>query len=180
MLIAVLVFIISLAGAGFVFGYKQVLLKNQESYRVSLKKTEEKFENVLINKLKKINQKIDLSKQLLKSHVSISEIFDTLNQLTTESIRLNTFDFTTTQTDFGISIKGTGKDFSSVAWQSDVFGASEDYGNKKKIKNPVISDLIVEPGGNVTFTLTASIDPKELSYEQKIISESESGNTTNP
>jgi hypothetical protein len=179
MLIAVLVFMVSLIGAGFVFGYKQIILKNQEEYRLILKKTEEKFDVGLINKLKNINRKIDLGKDLLKSHLAVSQIFDTINQLTIESMKFNTFDFTTTQTDSKITLKGVGKNFSSIAWQSDVFGGSDKYGNKKPLKNTIVSDLVAESGGNVNFTLTASIDPKELSYEQKIVSELEQDNASN-
>ncbi|MDO8430663.1 MAG: hypothetical protein Q7S72_01565 [Candidatus Taylorbacteria bacterium] len=184
MLVAIIIFILSVAGAGLAFVYEQVLVKNQESYRASLKKTEAKFDVALINKLENANKKIDLGKQLLKNHIATSEVFNIINLLTTEGIRFNSFEFSgpfagqgsalAGNNDVKIIMKGVGKNFSAVAWQSDVFGQSEKYaekyGGKKIIKNPIISDLTLDPKGDVGFTFTAYVDPSDVSYEKVITS----------
>lgn len=169
MFISVIIFILSLAGAGFTFFWKDVLLKQQASYQVELEKAEKRFDIALIEKLKKANTKIDLANQLLKKHIAASEIFDIINSLTTEGIRFDNFEFTSpiaTGDLARITVKGTGNSFSSIAWQSDVLGQSIKYGKNKVVKNPVLGDLILDEKGNVGFTLTAGFNPDDIYYEK--------------
>ena len=169
MFISVFIIILSLAGAGFTFFWKDVLTKQQASYQVELEKAEKRFDIGLIEKLKKANTKIDLANQLLKKHVAVSEVFDIVNSLTTEGIRFDNFEFTSpvaTGDSARITVRGVGNSFSSIAWQSDVLGQSIKYGKNKIVKNPVLGDLILDEKGNVGFTMTASFDPNDIYYEK--------------
>lgn len=169
MFISVMIFILSLAGAGFTFFWKDVLTKQQASYQVELEKAEKRFDIALIEKLKKANTKIDLANQLLKNHIAVSEVFDIINNLTTEGIRFDNFEFTSPAVSGDsarITVKGTGNSFSSIAWQSDVLGQSIKYGKNKVVKNPVLGDLVLDDKGNVGFTLTASFDTSDIYYEK--------------
>lgn len=169
MFVSIIIFILSVAGAVFSLIWKDILLKQQDNYRAELKKAEERFDVALIEKLKKVNTKIDLSTQLLKKHLSVSEIFAIINSLTAEGIRFSSFDFVgpAGETDsIKISMKGVGNSFSAIAWQSDVFGKSQEFGTNKVIKNPVLTDLVIDEKGFVNFTFTAAIDPKDIYYEK--------------
>ncbi len=188
MLVAIMIFILSLAAAGFTVIYKQVLIKNQENYKISLKRAEDKFDISLINKLKNVNRKIDLGTQLLKNHLSVSEVFNIINMLTSEGIRFTSFQFdgplagsdpTTQSNEIKLTMRGVGKNFTTIAWQSDVFGQSEKYGKNKILRNPILSDLVLDQGGNVNFTFTATLDPKDVSYEKVITSATKTTSGTN-
>ncbi len=173
MFISVILFLASVAGAGFTFVWKDILLKQQENYKVELKKAEARFDVELISKLKKVNTKLDLGSKLLKKHLAISEIFAILNSLTTEGIRFTSFEFTAPESEkdlLKISLKGVGNSFSAIAWQSDVFGQSTKFGKNKVVKNPILTDLVLDDKGNVAFTFTASLDPSDVSYE-KVLTE---------
>lgn len=175
MFISVIIFILSLAGAGFTFFWKDVLVKQQASYQVELEKAEKRFDIALIEKLKKVNTKIDLANQLLKKHIAVSEVFDIMNSLTTEGIRFDNFEFTSpiaTGDSARITVKGTGNSFSSIAWQSDVLGQSIKYGKNKVVKNPVLGDLVLDDKGNVGFTLTAGFETGDIYYEKVLTGES--------
>jgi hypothetical protein len=169
MVIATFLFIISIAGALFTIFWKNVLVKSQENYKVQLAESEKRFNTSLIEELKKANTKIDLSKQLLNSHLASSEIFSIISRLTVEGVRFTSLDFTSPVKDsegVKVVLRGVGNSFSSIAFQSSVFGQSEKYGSNKILKNPVLSDLVVDQSGNVGFTFAATIVPEDISYNK--------------
>ena len=169
MFIGTLIFIASLAGAVFSVIWKGVLLQAQESYKVKLVESEKRFNTNLIEELKKANTKIDLGKQLLKNHLAVSEIFGIVSRLTIEGVQFTSFDFSSPAKDsegLKVSMRGVGESFSAIAFQSDVFGQSQKYGNNKILKNPVLSDLNLDAKGNVAFTFSTTINPADIAYDK--------------
>ena len=187
MVIAVLLFIASLAGATFTFVWKNVLIKSQENYKIQLADSEKRFNTSLIEDLKRANTKIDLGKQLINNHLAVSEIFSIISKLTIAGVRFSSFDFSSPTKDsdgIKVSMKGTGNSFSAIAFQSHVFGQSQKYGSNKVLKNPALSDLSLDQNGNVGFTFTTTINPADLSYSKILTSALESegaiSTSTNP
>lgn len=186
MTIGVLFFIVSLAGAGFTIFWKSVLLSTQKSYQATLAKNENQFNPQLIETLRRVNTKIDVSKKLLANHLAVSSIFDIIGALTAENIKFKSLQYsggtsastaaTAASKSAQISMQGVGTSFSAIAFQSDVFGQSSQYGRNIIIKNPVLSNLSLDQNGNVSFSFTASINPADISYK-KILNQSLSGNT---
>ena len=174
MFIAIMIFVISIAGAVFSILWKNVLVNSQESYREQLAESEKRFNVALIEELKKANTKIDLSEQLLKNHLAVSEIFSIISKLTIEGVRFNSFDFIAPSKEsegIKITMRGIGNSFSSIAWQSDVFGKSAKFGTNKVLRNPVLSDLALDSNGNVGFTFSATLSPADISYEKLLEAE---------
>lgn len=178
MFISVIIFILSIVAAAGTFVWKDLQTKNQEKYRAELKKAEARFDSALIEKLKKANTKIDLGNKLFKKHLDVVEMFSIINALTADGITFNSFDFVAPDVETGdlkITMKGFGNSFSSIAWQSDVFGKSSSFGKNRVLKNPILSDLSLDAKGNVGFTFTASISAADVLYEKVL--NSELGNT---
>ncbi len=180
MIIGMLIFIVSLGGAGFTFVAEKYLINAQEQLKIDLKDREKKFDSALIEKLKKANTKIDIAKEILSNHIATSEIFDIIAGLTIEGVYFQSLDISK-EGDSGVSgggntgiykigMKGLANSFSSVAFQSDVLGKSEKYGTNKVIKNPILSNLAVDDGGNVSFDFSAEISQSDINYE-KILNE---------
>lgn len=172
MFVSIIILIISMAGAGMTFVWKDILIKQQDSYITQLADAEKRFDTVLINDLRKANIKIDLGTQLLKKHMAVSEIFSIIGQITSDGIRFNSFEFTppvNSGDDVKISMKGTGNSFPSIAWQSKVFGESSKYGKNKVIKNPILTDLVVDDKGKVGFSFTASVNSSDILYEKVMV-----------
>lgn len=181
MFVSVLIFIFSMAGAVFSVIWKDVQTKQQTQYANDLKKAEARFDIATIEKLKNASVKIETANELLKNHLAVSEIFNIISLLTADGIRFTSFEFSppsksndpnATDSSGGakISMKGIGSSFSAIAWQSDVFGKSAKFGTNKVIKNPILTDLQLDPTtGNVAFSFTASINPSDLSYEKILI-----------
>lgn len=181
MVIAVLLFIASIAGAAFTFVWKNILIKSQENYKVQLADSEKRFNTTLIEDLKRANTKIDIGKQLIGNHLAVSEIFSIISKLTIAGVKFSSFDFSAPSKDsdgIKVSMKGVGSSFSAIAFQSDVFGQSQKYGSNKVLKNPVLGDLSLDQNGNVAFTFTTTINPADLSYSKVLDSTLESEGVT--
>lgn len=173
MFVCMVIFLVSLTGAGFSVFLKSTLKKSQENYIVQLKSKESEYRLETIEKLSKASTKINLTNNLLKSHIAVSEIFSIISALTIENVRFSSFEFsapTTGEEGIKISMKGMGNSFGAIAFQSDVFGESKEYGTQKVIKNPVLSDLTLESNGNVGFTFSALLVPSDIIYE-KVLNE---------
>lgn len=169
MFVSIIVFVLSVSGAVYSFLWKRVLMASQENYRTELKKAEERFNPSLIEELRRVNTKLDLTKVMLKNHLAVSEVFSIISRLTIEGVRFESFDFSQSPKDGAevkVYMKGVGNSFSAIAFQSDVFGDSEKYAGSKVLKNPILSDLVLNSDGNVSFTFTAMIDPLTISYEK--------------
>jgi hypothetical protein len=75
-------------------------------------------------------------------------------------------------------MKGYGRNFSSVAFQSDVLGQLEQYGLRNIVKNPILSDPSLDTGGTVSFGFTATLNPASLSYRQSVLDSMSQATTT--
>ena len=180
LVISVIVFILSLAAAGFAFAWQRVLLSEQSQYKNDLAADQNQFNTSLISTLTTANEKITIAKSLLQNHLAVSEIFNIISQLTIASVQWKSFTFSAPSAsgaqsagggssgDATISMQGETDSYYSVAYQSDVFSQSSEFGTNKVIKDPVLSNLSVGPDGEVDFSFTASIDPSELSYVDEV------------
>lgn len=163
MTVAVLLFFSSLLSIGGAYLWKQYLLSRQETYRQELAVREQQFNLSVISHLKVQSTKIALARQIIRDHVPASQIFSILSALTAEKVRFTAMDLETpdgTNSLYDLVLTGEGKDFSTVAFQSDVLNRLEQYGLNTVIKNPIVSNPELNQDGTVTFALTASVDLK--------------------
>lgn len=171
MVIAVLIFIISLGVAGGSYFWKSYLESAQIEYKAQLAQRERQFNPNLIEDLKRQNIKIDTSAQLIANHIATSYIFDIIGRFTIEQVRFVGMDMTmgaTRNDGIKIVLKGYGTTLSAVAWQSDVLSQLERYGLRKVVKNPMLTDPALDSNGLVAFGLTATVDPVSLSYQKNL------------
>ena len=174
LMFAVIVFIISLAGLGGAYLWKGYLTSSQVNFKQQLADREKLFDINLITQLKQANVQIDTAKQILNNHVAMSQVFDIISNFTIVSSRFLSMDLTTKDTQSNsngvkISMKGYGKDLSSVAFQSDVLGKLEDIGLRDIVKNPILSDPTKDKDGKVTFGFSATFEPSGLSYKRSVL-----------
>jgi hypothetical protein len=172
MMIAVALFVVSLVGIGGAYIWKAHLFSVQGKYKEILAKKEQQFNIDRIEQLKQFNVQIDTAKQLLKNHLAVSQIFGIISQFTIENVRFLSLDLTSPVGgvgDFKVAMSGSGANLSAVAFQSDVLGALEQYGLRRVVKNPIISDPGLDQGGVVSFGFSATIDPASLLYEKTLM-----------
>lgn len=171
MTIALFLFLLSLGAAGGVYFWKGLLLSSQESYKTQLAQREKQFNTRLIEELKRQDIKITTIDQLLSNHLSISDVFDILGSFTIQNVRFSSLDLTApanSSEEIKVSMKGVAANFSAVAFQSQVFNTLDQYGLRGIVKNPILSDPVLDSAGTVSFNFTASIDPSALSYRNAL------------
>ena len=162
-LIALLVFIASIASAGGAFLYTQYLQNAATSKAKSLALAEGAFDPGTIEDLVRTDSRLTQSKTLLAKHTAVSGVFAFLATQTLERVSFSSFSFVQNADGTAkILLKGTANSFSTVALQSDQFGSN------KLLKNVVFSAITVDTNGMVGFVVSADLDPSVFSYENSI------------
>jgi len=171
MSLAVLLFVVSLGAVGAAYAWKQYLINAQVTYKTELAQREKQFNLELVGQLKAINFQIDTAKQLLQSHLALSQVFKALEQMTISNVRFLNMDLTgpTTQKNLiDIKMSGVGTSLSAVAFQSDVLNQLQQYGLQNVVKNPMLANPVLDPKGSVGFDFSASVDPATMTYEKSV------------
>lgn len=171
MMIAIVIFVCSLLSIGVVYGWKQYLLGAQVQLEKDLALRQREFNLDQISLIKAQSTKITLAKNLLTNHLATSKIFSVISQLTSESVRFLSLDLTVpvgTAAPFQMTLLGYGRDFPSVAFQSDVLNQLEKYGLRSIIRNAIVFDPNLNRNGTVSFGFTAEIDPTTFAYTKNL------------
>jgi len=153
-LAAALLLVLSVIGAAAVFAYQNILNARLASQDRSLKLAEGAFEPDVIEQLSRLDSRINNVETLLGKHVAPSAIFDYLSTITLVRVQFTAFTYQlNTDGSAALSLSGVGDSFSTVALQSDQFGAS------RLLKDVVFSDVAIGSGGKVNFSVKATLDP---------------------
>lgn len=161
--LALLLFIASIAAAGAVFAYQGYLNSAITAKDESLKRAEGAFDPDAIETLVRTDRRIEEVQKLLGGHTAPSAVFALLGELTLSSVRFNTFGFTRNEDGTAsITLMGIADSFSSVALQSDQFGAS------KHLSDVVFSEITINSAGSVSFTVDAVVSAATLSYTRQL------------
>lgn len=162
-LLGIIIFIISIVLAGGVFLLGQYKTKTIQDKVASLERAKGAFEPALIEKLSKLDVRINSAKKVLSNHISASAFLKLLEQITLKTVRFSEFEFTKRDDgSFNVIMRGEANSYSSVALQSDMFGGN------KFIQEPIFSDFRLSSNGNVLFNFSAIIDRTLVLYENNI------------
>lgn len=164
-LVSVLLFVVSLVGAGGVFAYTGILTASIANKDTSLKAAEGAFEPEVIAELGRLDARLIQVQKLLAGHLAPSGVFDFLSTITLTQVQFTNFTFKK-QADGSavITLQGTGDSFSTVALQSDQFGST------RLLKDVVFSDVAIGQSGKVSFSVKATVDPSLYLYSKQTAS----------
>jgi len=162
-LLAILIFVMSLVAGGGAFAYERFLNGKITEKDGQLQLAEGAFNAGTIQDLVRMDSRLTQAHTLLQKHVSPSAIFYFLSTITLQRVQLGGLDFTLLPDGSAtISLSGTGDSFSSVALQSDQFNAS------KVLRDVIFSNITVDTGSKVNFSVNASLDPQLISYSRNL------------
>jgi len=161
LLISILLFVLSLVGAGGTFAYHGLLKSQISSKDQDLKNAEGEFEPAAIESLIRLDKRLTHTSDLLQKHLSPSAVFDFLSTITLEKVQFTSFSFDSgTAGGATIKLSGVGDSFSTVALQSDQFGST------RLLKDVIFSDVAIGQSGRVTFSVSAVLDPSLYIYSR--------------
>lgn len=169
LLLSIVIFLVSLGLAGYVFLEKNLLIQNITKNKDIIEQNKSGLveNSVTVESLVNLNSRINVANILLSKHTAISPIFDFLQQTTLKSVRFKNFTFSAMgKSEAGTSrvsvqMSGQARDWETVASQADEFGKPE---YKKIITEPKISNLSLGADGSITFLFTAYMSPDFLVY----------------
>jgi len=118
----------------------------------------------LIDELRRLDNRIKSSENILNSHISMTPFFAVLEDLTLKNVRFDQFEFNLTNSGLtALIMNGEAVDYATVVLQSDLMGQS------RFLKDQIFSDVNLDEGtGNIRFSLRTTIDPGLVSFTSNI------------
>lgn len=164
--LATIIFFAALAAAIGVYFYKSILINEVASAQEQLARAEAAFEPTFISTIQDLDRRIESANVIIDNHITVSPIFDALQDLTLKSIRYTKFGYefsTDGQSSVVIRISGESDSYQSIALQSDL------YQENKNIQDPVFSNLSLDDAsGKINFDLAFTMDTSYLLYSEEL------------
>jgi len=169
LLVSIIIFLVSIGMAGYVFLEKNLLIQKlaADQNTIETNKSGLVSDSITIESLVELDSRTNVAKTLLDKHIAVSPVFDFLQKVTLVSVKFNNFTFSSASPDasgvskVSIQMSGQARDWETVASQADEFGKPE---WKKVISEPKISNLSLNADGSVSFIFTSFVAPVFLIY----------------
>lgn len=150
-----------------VYLYQKQLVTQKTKLESSISDARDGIGTDFVSEMNRLDMRIDGVKELIKNHVVVTPIFKALEATTLRSVQYKDFSYTIKSIDptsknaeVLVDIKGTAKNYATIALQSDAFSSNA------LIKNPVFSNLTIdEKTRTVNFRLVFSVSTADLSYQ---------------
>lgn len=160
---SIIMFLTIVVVYGGLFFYQITLKQSIEKYKADLELAKGRFEIDRINELKVLDKRLIAGSKILDKHITISPIFQILQEITMKSVRYNNFTYNVSENgEILIKLNGQAQNYRSIALQSDL------YSSNKNLIQPVFSNLNLDEKGNVLFQLDFKVDPLLVNYKQKL------------
>jgi len=162
LLVAIVLFVASLALGGAVFLYSQYIDKSAASKLESLKIAKDAFEPSLVHQITRLDDRMRAADKILGSHMAPTAFFLALQQSTLQTISFQSLELEATDLQH-ITVKMTGlaESVNAIALQGDLFSKNG------IITNPIFSDINRQADG-VHFKLSALLNPAAVNYVQLV------------
>jgi hypothetical protein len=158
-----IILIVSIAFSIGVFSYKKIVEQSIESKAVSLKRAKEAFDPGLIEDLTRLDNRIENTKKILDSHISITPLLEFFEEFTLKNVQFSQFEVSLLDSSqINLLMEGRARDYATVVAQSDLLGQS------RFLKNQIFSDVNLDNFGNVGFSFEAIIDPNLTSFRNSV------------
>lgn len=171
-----ILFMASLAGAGGVFIWQEIVSKNIEEGKAQLTLNKNAFDPNTISQLTRLNNRINAAEELLKKHKSVSTLFLVLGNATLKNVRFTDFSYVGADDKISLSMRGQAISYETVALQAKEF---TNPNLKNVFRSPLFGDLTLDTQGNVSFSFSANIDPLLVDYYKLKKEEYASGGVPN-
>ncbi len=161
--ISVIIFVVSLAIAGSVYGYKAYLQNQVSELAISLDKVQKTLDPNTIKEFTVMDKRLRNSETLLNQHVVISPLFKVLGTTTLPTIRYTKMDMSFGDTgNLLVSMSGESDGYRSIALQSQALAQNADLGDT------IFSNFTVTPKGRVSFDVAFTIPKNDLVFSKNL------------
>lgn len=163
LLFGLLIFGVSVALAGGVFGYQKYLESVIDVKEAALVSAEKTISNEVVEEYVRLKQRFVSGRELLDNHIALSQFFSTLESLTLQNVQFDDLTLLVAEDrSASISMDGIARNFNTLAAQSTAVAG------ERAFKRAIFSDITVNDNGTVGFTLTADIDPALITMNEDV------------
>lgn len=146
---------LSVIGSAATFGYEFYLKSARDAKAAELALAQQSVDIDVVESFIRLRDRLAPVDDILNEHVTLSEFFDTLEVRTLQNVRFNNMSITVANDRTAeIETEGVARTFNALAAQSAALAG------EKRIKRAIFSGISVNDNGTVSFTLTASLDPR--------------------
>jgi hypothetical protein len=151
--------VLSIAAAIAVFAYGNLLTSQKASKDAALATAESSLDQGTIAQFIRLRDRLQSAQTLLNNHIALSPVFDLLESVTPQDADFSSVAITVDDTGTAnLVADGTAKSFNSLA------ATSNDFSADARLKNTIFSNIAIAQNGNVSFVLSATLDPKLVAY----------------
>ncbi len=163
-LIAFIIFMASICAAAGVFFYSQILDQKIKSGNDELNQNQNIFNPSVVQEYSRLNDRINASYEILKKHISVSNLFNIISAVTLKNVRFSNFTYSNSGSDkISLNMNGQTQSYEMVALQARAL-TDPTMKYRNAFKSPILGDLNVDSLGTVSFNLSSAIDPTVISY----------------
>lgn len=143
-----------------VFAYGRILSTELATKNTTLAQAQSGIDQQTVESFLRLHDRLAESETLIQSHTELSNALALFSTILPSTVRLNSVSLSVDGTNGEPTVTGGGvaKDFNALAAASAAFGAN------KFIQNAIFSRLAVNRDNSVTFSLSATLDPKLIAY----------------
>ncbi len=162
-LIAIVLFVASLALGVGVFLYREYLAASANSKVDQLERAKAAFEPSLIAELTRLDDRMRSAGEILQKHIAPSAVLSMLEQTTIASVGFTTLDFEVTDSEtMSVHMDGIAGSVNGIALQADLFSKGG------MLASPIFSNINRELDG-VHFSLSANVNPLTINFSQLLL-----------
>lgn len=156
LLIAVIIFLTTIAGSIAVYFWQTVATETRDKNLTTLEQSRGDLGISEIERYLTLSNRLEAVDQIISEHVNVSEIFRLLEKHTLTDIVLSNFTFNTIEGKVNINAEGTAPTYEYVAVQAD------EYAKEAIIRELILSDVDQNREGGVAFSLAFSVFTEDL------------------
>lgn len=163
--IATVVFLATLTFSIGVYFYKQYSETSLEAKKKELADLQSSFEKEDIGSIRMLEKQLNTAKALLDQHLSLTKVFDALEDGTQKKTELESFSFNRLNSGGAeISLEGNAASFNTAALQKRAFAGEKAF-KEDSVLFSGLNKTIGEDGTEIiTFNVKAQLDTKETAY----------------
>lgn len=161
--VSLIIFIVSIAIAGGMYGWKTYLDKQVAELAVSLDRVQKSLDPNTIKQFTVMDKRLRNSETLLNQHIVTSPLFTMLGATTLPTVRYTKMDMAFNDTgNLSVAMSGESDGYRSIALQSQALSQNANLGDT------IFSNFTVTPKGRVSFDVAFTIPKGDLSFAKNI------------
>lgn len=145
----------AIVAAGAAYAYERYLTYQLEQKMALLSEAQARVNEDEIEEFVRLRDRLASGNALLTNQIILTRFFDTLEDLTLQNVRFNSLEIAVaTDGSAKLDAEGTARNFNTLAAQSNAFA------EERGIRRAIFSGITLTENRQVSFRLTADIDPR--------------------